>query len=676
MPNLTPTNNIITGDLMQISSIEGNLSSGINIRGNITVPEQIVEKDYDKLINKPAINGHELQSGENTLNMLEGIQVVGNSISPTNRIANIPAATTSAPGAMTAADKTKLDGIDTGAQVNVIESIKKNGSIVSVVNKTVDIAVPTIVDDLADGSNYATKSYVDINGGKIDKIKVNNVEQAISSIDKSVNIAIPIGGSSMPAANGIATPGSAITWAHEDHVHPNDSTKVDKVEGKGLSTEDYTTEEKTKLSGIASGAQVNVVTDVSASGSGAQEIISISKGADSYSTYAKSALDITLGELGQEIDSKYAKPSDGIPSSDLKYGIYGFDAAILQDDFNKLQCDVTRQQIKDVISSYNDYNYCFINLSFMSGSNITKTIRLPLTGFNLTTNNEFFVFSTIEDNYYYELVLLKVVNSWVWTKSITSIEETEEVVWFNFVVSEEEEEYIVTPVDDNWNVVSGITRKTDIVSLLERERPPAIYFRIYYNEDTDSTTILSDSYINLETSDIIFSRFLFDTYFEISYDVNTNEWKYQQSTFATEEYVERLDIPELSDSNPAALAVSASAGISDDAARADHIHPLPSAAAIGAYTKPSGGIPKSDLASDVQTSLRKADSALQSFTEVDPTVPSWAKASSKPSYTASEVGAVAISQGSAHAGEFVVVGSDGNIITIALSSWQGGTYGT
>jgi hypothetical protein len=58
------------------------------------------------------------------------------------------------------------------------------------------------------------------------------------------------------------------------------------------------------------------------------------------------------------------------------------------------------------------------------------------------------------------------------------------------------------------------------------------------------------------------------------------------------------------------------------------------------YSKPSGGIPKTDLASAVQTSLGKADTALQSFTETDPTVPSWAKASTKPSYTASEVGAL------------------------------------
>ncbi len=38
-------------------------------------------------------------------------------------------------------------------------------------------------------------------------------------------------------------------------------SKVDKVSGKGLSTNDYTTAEKNKLSGIASGAEVNVQAD-------------------------------------------------------------------------------------------------------------------------------------------------------------------------------------------------------------------------------------------------------------------------------------------------------------------------------------------------------------------------------------------------------------------------------
>lgn len=42
--------------------------------------------------------------------------------------------------------------------------------------------------------------------------------------------------------------------------------KVDKIDGKGLSTNDYTTDEKTKLAGIASGAQVNVIESVTVNG--------------------------------------------------------------------------------------------------------------------------------------------------------------------------------------------------------------------------------------------------------------------------------------------------------------------------------------------------------------------------------------------------------------------------
>ena len=56
----------------------------------------------------------------------------------------------------------------------------------------------------------------------------------------------------------------------------------------------------------------------------------------------------------------------------------------------------------------------------------------------------------------------------------------------------------------------------------------------------------------------------------------------------------------------------------------------------GTYSKPQNGIPKTDLENAVQTSLGLADSALQS--ETDPTVPSWAKQTNKPSYTQDEVG--------------------------------------
>ena len=42
--------------------------------------------------------------------------------------------------------------------------------------------------------------------------------------------------------------------------------KVDVVSGKGLSTNDYTNAEKSKLSDIASGAQVNVIESVKVNG--------------------------------------------------------------------------------------------------------------------------------------------------------------------------------------------------------------------------------------------------------------------------------------------------------------------------------------------------------------------------------------------------------------------------
>lgn len=42
--------------------------------------------------------------------------------------------------------KNKLDGVASGAQVNVIESIKVNGTAKTVTNKAVDISVPINID--------------------------------------------------------------------------------------------------------------------------------------------------------------------------------------------------------------------------------------------------------------------------------------------------------------------------------------------------------------------------------------------------------------------------------------------------------------------------------------------------------------------------------------------------
>ena len=63
-------------------------------------------------------------------------------------------ATTSASGLMSASDKTKLNGIDAGAEENVIETVKVNGTALTPSNKAVDVTVPTKTSDLTNDSNF------------------------------------------------------------------------------------------------------------------------------------------------------------------------------------------------------------------------------------------------------------------------------------------------------------------------------------------------------------------------------------------------------------------------------------------------------------------------------------------------------------------------------------------
>jgi hypothetical protein len=70
----------------------------------------------------------------------------------------------------------------------------------------------------------------------------------------------------LPIVNGGSTKKVTVTKIKEGlatttYVDTQDALKVDKVAGKGLSTEDYTSAEKTKLGGIATGAEVNVNAD-------------------------------------------------------------------------------------------------------------------------------------------------------------------------------------------------------------------------------------------------------------------------------------------------------------------------------------------------------------------------------------------------------------------------------
>lgn len=141
---------------------------------------------------------------------------------------------------MTDAEGTKLSGVASGAQANVIEGIQKNGTTVSPVNKIVNLAIPTKTSDITNDSGFIT---------------TNDIPEGAAA------------STTAPQMDGTADVGTSLAFARGDHVHPSDTSKVDKVNGKGLSTEDYTTAEKSKLGGVAAGAQVNVIESVSVNGS-------------------------------------------------------------------------------------------------------------------------------------------------------------------------------------------------------------------------------------------------------------------------------------------------------------------------------------------------------------------------------------------------------------------------
>lgn len=105
----------------------------------------------------------------------------------------------------TSADKEKLTNIASNAQVNVIETVKVNGTAQEISNKAVNITVPTTTSVLENDSNFVVDpnyNHTDNNftnalkeklenseENAIETIKVNGSEQIITN--KAVNISVP-----------------------------------------------------------------------------------------------------------------------------------------------------------------------------------------------------------------------------------------------------------------------------------------------------------------------------------------------------------------------------------------------------------------------------------------------------------------------------------------------------
>lgn len=140
--------------------------------------------NYGDLKSKPSINGHELASGENSLETL-GIQAAGDYATKAelgNKVSKEDGKGLSTED-YTTAEKTKLGGIQTGAQVNVIESVKVNGIAQEADGKAVNIAVPTKVSQLSNDSKFQTETEVTskVNNAVADKVNQTQMTSAISA---------------------------------------------------------------------------------------------------------------------------------------------------------------------------------------------------------------------------------------------------------------------------------------------------------------------------------------------------------------------------------------------------------------------------------------------------------------------------------------------------------------
>ena len=94
--------------------------------------------------------------------------------------------------------------------------------------------------------------------------------------------------------------------------------KVDKITGKQLSTEDFTTALLTKLNGIAAGAQVNVATNLSVSGTGDSRTIASSTGTNATFSFS-------LADLGAAASSHTHAWSQvtGAPTTATRWPTWG-----------------------------------------------------------------------------------------------------------------------------------------------------------------------------------------------------------------------------------------------------------------------------------------------------------------------------------------------------------------
>lgn len=251
------TNDYVTADKTKVTNINGVIEAATK---NITATDISITLDKRNLVT----------------NAVENIEL------------NLPASTTALAGLMLPSDKTKLNGIAAGAEVNVnadwnategdalilnkptLATVATSGSYNDLTSKptipTVDVTksyVDTQLATKANASNVYTKAEVDSKVSSVYRVKgsvasyssLPTVDVTIGDVynvnDTGVNY---VATSTTPTWNKLSETVDLSGYATTAAMNSALGNKVDKVSGKSLSTNDYTTAEKNKLAGIAASA--------------------------------------------------------------------------------------------------------------------------------------------------------------------------------------------------------------------------------------------------------------------------------------------------------------------------------------------------------------------------------------------------------------------------------------
>ena len=167
-----------------------------------------------------------------------------------------------------------------GAQANKIESIKVNGAAQTIgSDKSVNISVPTKTSQLNNDSTFQTSAQVVAaiataisKSGHASFQKVDAVPKADAAQENILYLVMNTTTKHYDIYAKIKGSSDSYTMELLDDTTVDLSGKVDKVAGKGLSTNDYTTAEKTKLAGIADGANKYVHPTHTAAASGLYKV--------------------------------------------------------------------------------------------------------------------------------------------------------------------------------------------------------------------------------------------------------------------------------------------------------------------------------------------------------------------------------------------------------------------